>query len=370
MGTATILVPTSSCCGSSRGTSASSTGLLQKTGLYSLQLPRHRCAGYRQFLIRMVPRRHGRAAVVSNCLLPTTCDIEIDKLSAETPALLAVCSDLDWQKCSRQLREEAFRSLQSGGERYMRLKRLESLMRGWLHDSMLETVLQPSRSGAPGTVLDERCLLHSVEYLRLHARLQAAEELTESVDHTFDWEAAAAQLHHSVDHPQSQQGLWQSWVAREDMAQAADRLNKEAFDTQNPGSSSNIKENVSQKHEEEAEGSLQSRAVLKKGEMQSMLQTTGAAVAGLLGGRVMDAVAADGPISLKLMPESIEAATRVPGWLGPSVLAFPVVSYFLFNIYREKVNPYAKVTDWMFGVVAVVIIANILMIATLGVRLY
>ncbi len=104
------------------------------------------------------------------------------------------------------------------------------------------------------------------------------------------------------------------------------------------GSSSKIKENVSQKHEEEAEGSLQSKAVLKKGEMQSMLQTTGTAVAALLGGRVMDAVAADGPISLKLMPESIEAATRVPGWLGPSVLAFPVVSYFLFNIYREKVS--------------------------------
>jgi hypothetical protein len=172
MGTATILVPTSSCCGSSRGTSASSRGLLQKTGLYSLQLSRHRCAGYQQFLIRMVPRRHGRAAVVSDGLLPTTCDIEIDKLSAETPALLAVCSDLDWQKWSRQLREEALRSLQSGGERYLRLKRLESLMRGWLHDSMLETMLQPSRSGAPGTVLDERCLLHSVEHLRLHARLQ------------------------------------------------------------------------------------------------------------------------------------------------------------------------------------------------------
>ncbi len=32
-----------------------------------------------------------------------------------------------------------------------------------------------------------------------------------------------------------------------------------------------------------------------------------------------------------------------------------------------QVNPYAKVTDWMFGVVAVVIIANIVMIATLGV---
>jgi hypothetical protein len=52
------------------------------------------------------------------------------------------------------------------------------------------------------------------------------------VDHTFDWEAAAAELRHSVDHPQSQQGLWHSWVAREDMAQAADRLNKEAVDTQ------------------------------------------------------------------------------------------------------------------------------------------
>lgn len=69
-------------------------------------------------------------------------------------------------------------------------------------------------------------------------------------------------------------------------------------------------------------------------------------------------------------PESAEAAARAPSWLVPAVLAFPVVSYVIFNIYRAQVNPYAKVTDWMFGVAAVVIIANLILISTIGVRLY
>lgn len=68
--------------------------------------------------------------------------------------------------------------------------------------------------------------------------------------------------------------------------------------------------------------------------------------------------------------ESAEVASRAPGWLVPAVLTFPVLSYGLFNLYRDQVNPYAKVTDWMFGMVALVIVVNLVLIVTLGVRLY
>jgi len=71
---------------------------------------------------------------------------------------------------------------------------------------------------------------------RIDLLLQAAQELTETVDSTFDWETAAAELHKHVqsmgDSPlQSEKRLWPLWLsASEDMAQAADHLHKEAFD--------------------------------------------------------------------------------------------------------------------------------------------
>lgn len=66
-----------------------------------------------------------------------------------------------------------------------------------------------------------------------------------------------------------------------------------------------------------------------------------------------------------------EAATRTaPEWVAPFVLAVPVVSYLLFTFYRSKVNPYAKLTDWVFGLVAMAILGNLILIATVGVRLY
>lgn len=250
MGSATIMVPGrcySHPCADSKGTTpaASSRGL---TGLCSfLPLPRY---PQHHVVIRKVPRGGvqcaARSSVVlsSDSLLPTTADMEMDNLMAEdTPArLLALCSDLDWQESSRQLREEALGSLQKlgggGGEGYMRLRKLESSMQQWLHDNIWEVLLlQPSPpAAAAATALDEDCLLHCVENLRFQAHLQAAQELTETVDSTFDWETAAAELHKHVqsmgDSPlQSEKRLWPLWLsASEDMAQAADHLHKEAFD--------------------------------------------------------------------------------------------------------------------------------------------
>lgn len=68
--------------------------------------------------------------------------------------------------------------------------------------------------------------------------------------------------------------------------------------------------------------------------------------------------------------ESLQAVTGQPQWLAPAVLAFPVFSYVIFTIYRDKVNPRAKVSDWLLGLAATVIVANIVTIVTLGVRLY
>jgi len=66
-----------------------------------------------------------------------------------------------------------------------------------------------------------------------------------------------------------------------------------------------------------------------------------------------------------------EAATKTaPEWVAPFVLAVPVASYILFFFYRSKVNPYAKLTDWVFGLVAMAILGNLILIATVGVRLY
>lgn len=68
--------------------------------------------------------------------------------------------------------------------------------------------------------------------------------------------------------------------------------------------------------------------------------------------------------------ESLQAASRQPQWLVPAVLSFPVISYAIFTVYRDKVNPSANVSDWMLGLAATVIVANIVTIVTLGVRLY
>eukprot|EP01018_Ginkgo_biloba_P022345 Gb_18900 [translate_table: standard] len=63
--------------------------------------------------------------------------------------------------------------------------------------------------------------------------------------------------------------------------------------------------------------------------------TAEATLAGVLlhGATLKDAYAAE-----SLSNESLEAVSRAPQWLAPSVLAFPVFSYVLFNIYRDKVG--------------------------------
>ena len=58
------------------------------------------------------------------------------------------------------------------------------------------------------------------------------------------------------------------------------------------------------------------------------------ATAGLFGSQTLDAVAADESVT-----SAVTAITReAPAWVAPSVLAFPVASYILFTVYRNKVG--------------------------------
>ncbi|BBM99114.1 hypothetical protein MPTK1_1g18830 [Marchantia polymorpha subsp. ruderalis] len=91
----------------------------------------------------------------------------------------------------------------------------------------------------------------------------------------------------------------------------------------------------------------------------------------LQGAVTLRAMASEAENSALLHSDTLEtAASRAPEWLAPAIFAFPVVSYFLFGVYRDQVNPNAKVTDWLFGLVAFGIVANIVMQVTWGVRLY
>lgn len=58
------------------------------------------------------------------------------------------------------------------------------------------------------------------------------------------------------------------------------------------------------------------------------------ATAGLFGTQTPDAIAAEESVTSAITT----AAREAPGWVAPSVLAFPVVSYVLFTLYRNKVG--------------------------------
>ena len=52
------------------------------------------------------------------------------------------------------------------------------------------------------------------------------------------------------------------------------------------------------------------------------------------------------------------------------LLLAPILLYGVFSLYREKVNPKAKLSDFLFIAVAAVIVLNILSILILKVRLF
>lgn len=111
------------------------------------------------------------------------------------------------------------------------------------------------------------------------------------------------------------------------------RLDLGFLGLQNVVSYSNL---FSTEKREDVHSSSESQTVLEK---SNELWKLGAALAGVLGGAVMKArgaIAADEPVvSAEVVAQVVRA---VPGWVGPTVLAFPVVSYVIFSLYREKVS--------------------------------
>lgn len=344
------------------GPSTSSNNLFQRTGL--LAFPRQRkstsrCRSHRKRNVwqSSATSIHGLSE------LPTSIDVE--GLVAEAPALLALSSDLDWQQSVAELRENALDMLSARGEAEIALERLGDDMSAWLHDKMFESILQPPLPKGVQKLLEfnELSIRISVEELRWQAALQATEELAQGVEGSFDWESEVAELRQCVakqEHADLEHKLWNSWqTARESMDRDAELLQNDALKSESQDDSyltllSETGIDKSLEHANSSHGAL---------EKSVSWWTLGVAMVGWYGSQAMDSIAAEESVS--------SAASEVaPGWVAPSVLAFPVVSYFLFTLYRNKVNPYAKLTDWVFGLVAMGIIGNIVLIKTVGVRLY
>ncbi|KAL2621834.1 hypothetical protein R1flu_002039 [Riccia fluitans] len=311
--------------------------------------------------------------------------IHTDNLEADAPALLAECADMDWKKLVDELHSEALQSVESLGRKTLCLKALKEEMRLWIHDRMVQDMEVPIEGGGDAGSEDfEWSYKSAAEELRMQANLQAAEQLARSVDVSFDWEAEVAELHRRVyqfggaEAPEamnSEQRLLHAWfLAQGEESLSSTRMVQEAIsssDVINPqewevltrakmqASTSSPKVEAVSSSEESGKDAFS----LDKSWLGIGAALAGAGFWGVEGGSAVEAVGAD-PAVIS------EAVSRTPSWLPPTVLAFPVVSYFAFSYYREKVNPAAKITDWMFSVVALVIVANIVLMATIGVRLY
>lgn len=77
--------------------------------------------------------------------------------------------------------------------------------------------------------------------------------------------------------------------------------------------------------------------------------------------------------ALPNMPADIKnSVTGVtgPDWLGPFILAFPLIVYAAFTVYRNKVRPEASILDFLFLLAALFIVLNVVTSFTLGIRLY
>lgn len=79
------------------------------------------------------------------------------------------------------------------------------------------------------------------------------------------------------------------------------------------------------------------------------------------------------PASAALAEEPIQASAIEPRSANPAeyvILALPIIIYGIFSLYRAKVNPRVKVSDFLFILAAVVIVANILSIAIFKKRIF
>jgi len=80
------------------------------------------------------------------------------------------------------------------------------------------------------------------------------------------------------------------------------------------------------------------------------------------------------PLLLKASAASADdfgpPATKGIGIAEVVVLASPLLLYGLFTVYREKVNPKATISDFLFITAGIVIVGNILSILVFKIRLF
>ncbi|KAK9833987.1 hypothetical protein WJX81_000967 [Elliptochloris bilobata] len=87
------------------------------------------------------------------------------------------------------------------------------------------------------------------------------------------------------------------------------------------------------------------------------------------------------PLAAALLAALPAAADEAPAAVAQSgggsvnlvevvILAAPLLLYGVFNLYRDKVNPAFKLTDFIFILAAIVIVLNILSILVFKVRIF
>ena len=84
------------------------------------------------------------------------------------------------------------------------------------------------------------------------------------------------------------------------------------------------------------------------------------------------------PASTAFAEEEINAGINTAGAFASRsaspaeyvILLLPIIIYGIFSLYRAKVNPRIKVSDFLFILAAIVIVANILSIAIFKKRLF
>lgn len=155
------------------------------------------------------------------------------------------------------------------------------------------------------------------------------------MDSSFDWESEVLELRQCAINPERadfEQKLWNSWeTARDNMDKNAKLImHDEALKVQSPSDSYLTLLQKDNRDDSVAQANRSGRAH----EMSPSLWALGLGTAGWFGSQVKNALAAEESVSAAIT----EAASKTaPGWVAPSVLAFPVVSYALFTLYRQKV---------------------------------
>eukprot|EP00850_Spirogloea_muscicola_P008217 SM000043S15845 [mRNA] locus=s43:533007:534218:+ [translate_table: standard] len=217
----------------------------------------------------------------------------------------------------------------------------------------------------------------AVRELRARASALAAQQLAGQVDDAFKWEEAAAELRRTA----ASAAATPTWSSPATAAEEQEQALMQAWDKAGRAAmATDMPLGTPPQSGGGGDGSRTWGALLQA--LRDAYPPTtppapGPAADSLLAASAVLAGLATLPGSVQAVGEEVlasgaEAASAVqaPGWLGPFLLAFPVLGYSAFSVYRDKVNPRATLLDWAFIMTAVFIVLNLLTSIFLKVRLY